>query len=398
MTIDITDTVGLAADPLGDTEDRRALRGTLRQLLARESPPERVRALDEASEYDHELHRGLGGLGLLAVGGPVELGGAGDVRDQIAVVEELASGPTTVAAMFVTQYIATQILGTSTVPEHRDALAAVMRGEGYVSFALSEADGGTDVARVMKTRATSVGGGYVLNGEKMWTSAATHASHIVVLADEHVGAVTARRHHDVRRAARRTGPEHQHDRHSRAPWLSTCILSFADVHVPEAHVLGGVDGGFRAVFPTLNRERLNSAAACCSVSRGGRVELARPYAEERTAFDRPIGGFQVLQHRLVDGFVALEEARGLLHRGGGDRSRRRKGRVPRGHGQAVGLVCRASRDPGRHAADGGCRLQSRAPDAALVPRRVRPGRSRQRATRSCATASASGCSGCRVSF
>lgn len=314
MTIDITDAVGLAADPLGDTEDRRALRETLRQLLARESPPERVRALDEASEYDHELHRALGGLGLLAVGGPAELGGTGDVRDQIAVVEELAAGPTTVAAMFVTQYIATQILGTSTVPEHRDALAAVMRGEGYVSFALSEADGGTDVARVMKTRATPVDGGYVLNGEKMWTSAATHASHIVVLARTSAwerspldGITTFVVPRDAPGLSISTIDT------LGLRGLSTCILSFADVHVPEAHVLGGVDVGFRAVFPTLNRERLNSAAALLGVARGA-LELARAYAQERTAFDRPIGGFQVLQHRLVDGFVALEEARGLLHR------------------------------------------------------------------------------------
>ena len=116
-------------------------------MLDKEAPPERVRALDESSQYDHELHRLLGSMGLLAIGGPPELGGTGDVRDQIAVVEELAAGPTTVAAMFITQYIATQILSSSTVAEHRDALDAVMRGDAYVSFALSEADGGTDGAR-----------------------------------------------------------------------------------------------------------------------------------------------------------------------------------------------------------------------------------------------------------
>jgi acyl-CoA dehydrogenase len=314
MRVDITDAIGREADPLGDNDARWALRETIRQLLARESPPERVRALDEASEYDHELHRTLGATGLLAIGGPAELGGTGDVRDQIAVVEELAAGPTTVAAMFVTQYIATQILSASAVPEHRLALDAVMRGDGYVSFALSEADGGTDVARVMKTRAARVDDGYVINGEKMWTSGATYASHVVVLARTSAwerspldGITTF----VVPRAAPGLGISTIDTLGLRG--LSTCVLSFSDVFVPQAHVLGAVDAGFRAVFPTLNRERLNSAAALLGVARGA-LELARTYAQERSAFDRPIGAFQVLQHRLVDGFVALEEARGLLHR------------------------------------------------------------------------------------
>jgi alkylation response protein AidB-like acyl-CoA dehydrogenase len=273
-----------------------------------------VRELDEASEYDHDLHRALGAMGLLAIGGPPELGGTGDVRDQIAVVEELAAGPTTVAAMFVTQYIATQILSGSAVPEHRDALDAVMRGDGYVSFALSEADGGTDVARVMKTRATRTDNGFVINGEKMWTSGATYASHVVVLARTSAwerspldGITTLVVPRDAPGLTISTIDT------LGLRGLSTCILSFSNVFVPEAHVLGAVDAGFRAVFPTLNRERLNSAAALLGVARGA-LELARTYAQERFAFDRPIGAFQVLQHRLVDGFVALEEARGLLHR------------------------------------------------------------------------------------
>ena len=311
---DLTDDVGAHADPVRDTDERRALRDTIRQVLERDSPPKRVHDLDERSEYDHALHRTLGEMGLLAIGGPADLGGAGDVRDQVVVVEELAAGPTTVAAMFITQYIATQILSSSTVPEHRDALARVMRGDGYFSFALSEADGGTDVARVMKTRATRHRDGFLLNGEKMWTSAASHADYIVVLARTSswerspLDGITT---FVVPRDA--SGLTITTIETLGLRGLSTCVLSFSDVFVPEAHVLGALDAGFRAVFPTLNRERLNSAAALLGVTRGA-LELSRAYAEERVAFERPIGSFQVLQHRLVDGFLALEEARGLLAR------------------------------------------------------------------------------------
>jgi acyl-CoA dehydrogenase len=314
MTVELTDAAGAAADPIGEPDTTRAVRETLRRVLAESSPSERIRHLDERAEYDHELHRILGGLGLLALGGPPDLGGMGDVRDQVAVVEELAAGPTTVAAMFITQYIGTQIVAPSTVPEHRDALARVMRGEAYMSFALSEADGGTDVARVMKTRATPQGDGFAINGEKMWTSAATHADYVVVLARTSAwerspldGITTFVVPRDAPGLTISTIDT------LGLRGLSTCILAFADVFVPREHVLGEVDRGFRSVFPTLNRERLNSAAALLGIARGA-LELAHDYAVDREAFGRPIGGFQVLQHRLVDGFLALEEARGLLAR------------------------------------------------------------------------------------
>jgi alkylation response protein AidB-like acyl-CoA dehydrogenase len=314
VTFDATELVEAALDPAADTDERRALRETIRRVVAEVSPPDRVQELDEASEYDVSLHRALGRIGLLELGGPRGIGGAGDVRDQVAVIEELAAGPTTVAAMFITQYIATQLLGASSVADHQDAVRAVMSGEAFLSFALSEADGGTDVARVMKTRATRVDGGYVINGEKMWTSGVRHASHVIVLARtggwerSPLDGITT---FVVPRDADGLTVSSIDTLGLRG--LSTSVLAFSDVFVPDEHIVGAVDQGFRSVFPTLNRERVNSAAALLGIARGALV-LARSYAQSREAFGRPIGSFQTLQHRLVDGFVGYEEARGVLHR------------------------------------------------------------------------------------
>ena len=303
-------------DPLADTPERAELRATLRQLVADVSPPERTRALDEAEQFDDELHAALAELGALAIGAPEHVGGTGDVRDQLVVVEELAAGPTSVAAFLIAHYAVVQVLASyGSTDEHRAILDDLLAGRTKLSFSMSEPGGGTDVARAMRTRATRrPGGGWVLDGQKMWTSGATLADHIVVLA--------------------RTTPIERSPVHgvtmflvpARAPGvtireidtfgihgMSTCEVFYDEVELPDDAVLGEVDAGMRQVFATINREGLNAAAACIGVGRGA-LELAVQYAKEREVFGKPIGAFQTPQHWLVDGAVALESARSLMVR------------------------------------------------------------------------------------
>jgi acyl-CoA dehydrogenase len=148
----------------------------------------------------------------------------------------------------------------------------------------------------------------------MWTSGAATAQHVVVLA--------------------RTSPVERSPVHgvtmflvpTDAPGvtirtidtfgihgLSTCEIFLDDVVVRDDDVLGEVDQGMRQVFATINREGLNATAACLGVGRGA-LDLAVAYAKEREVFGSPIGAFQVPQHWLVDGAVALESARGLMVR------------------------------------------------------------------------------------
>ena len=209
----------------------------------------------------------------------------------------------------------TQVLGTfGRTQEHEDLARALVAGAARCSFALSEPDGGTDVARVMQTTATADGDGWRIEGQKMWTSGATMASHVVVLA--------------------RTSPIERSPVHgvtmflvpTDAPGvtvrtidtfgihgLSTCEVFLDDVTVSGDAVLGEADRGMRQVFATINREGLNAAAACIGAGRGA-LELAVAYAQERQVFGKAIGSFQTPQHWLVDGAVALESARGLMGR------------------------------------------------------------------------------------
>ena len=317
-----SDTAGQALDPVSDAPERAELRRGVRQLIGDVSPEHRVHSLDESESFDDDLFRALAEMGILEIG----LNGAGDVRDQLVVLEELGAGPTSMAAFLIAQYAVAQVLqryGTS--PTHRRALERLLAGQGSGSFALSEPDGGTDVARVMQTTAVPDGkGGFVLGGHKMWTSGAVEADWIIVLArtspieGSPVNGVTM---FFVEQDS--PGLEVTTIDTMGIHGMSTCHVYLSDVRVRAENVLGEVGQGMRQAFATVNREGLHAAAASIGVGRGA-LSLAVEYARERKVFDKPIASFQVPQHWLVDGAVALESARSLMARaaeveaGGGD--------------------------------------------------------------------------------
>ncbi|MAG29951.1 MAG: acyl-CoA dehydrogenase [Deltaproteobacteria bacterium] len=303
-------------DPLTDSPERAELRRMARKLIEEISPNERTNELDESETFDELLYSKLAELGLLGIDAPEEFGGSGDVRDQLVLVEELAKGPTSMAAFMIAQFAVVQVLaGFGRTPEAREVLKALIAGQTRVSFALSEPDGGTDVARVMKTRAQPVrSGGFLLSGQKTWTSGAAEADWLVVLA----------RSSEIDRSPVEgitmfLVPTHLPGIEIRAidtfgiHSLSTCDVFLDDVEVAEDAILGDLDRGMRQVFATVNREGLNAAAATLGVGLGA-LELAVEYAKERSVFGKPVASFQVPQHWMVDAAVQLEAARSLMGR------------------------------------------------------------------------------------
>jgi alkylation response protein AidB-like acyl-CoA dehydrogenase len=302
-------------DPLADSAERAELRRTVGKLVDRVSPPERVRALDEREEFDEALFAELAAAGLLGIDAP-GAHGAGDVVDQLVVIEELATGPTSMAAFLIAHYAVVQTIGRyGRTDEHRALLAELVAGRVKASFALSEPAGGTDVARIMKTRAERRSdGGFVLSGQKLWTSGATLASWIVVLArttpltDRPIDGITM-----FLVPAGAPGVTIRTVDTLGIHGMSTCEIFFDGVELAPDAVLGDVDRGMRQVFATINREGLNAAAACIGVARGA-LDVAVRYVRERDVFGRPVGSFQVPQHWLVDSAIAIESARSLVHR------------------------------------------------------------------------------------
>lgn len=302
-------------DPIAETAERRQLRDTVRALVRDVSPHEHTQALDDAEQFDDELYARLAEMGVLAIDAPESAGGAGDLRDQMVVVEELAAGPTSMAAFLIVQYMIIQVLrGFASNDLQRQVLGELVQGRTKVSFSMSEPDGGTDVARAMKTRAVRTEHGWRINGTKLWTSGATRADWLVVIARTRaperssIDGVTM-----LLVPTSAPGVTVRDIKTFGIHGLSTCEIAFDDVEVGDEALIGVEHNGFRQAFATLNREGIIAAAACIGVARGA-LEYAAAYAKERQAFGKSIGSFQVPQHWLADAAVQLESARSLAAR------------------------------------------------------------------------------------
>ena len=307
--------MGTPEEVATDSPDQAGIRRLARSLVEDLAGPDRLCELDEAERFDEELYTALAQAGLIGLGADVSAGRDADPEHQIVVLEELAAGPTSMAVCLVVQYMGVRLLCSFGTDEQRmSLLAPLVEGCERVAFALSEADGGTDIARAMRTRARRTEEGWIVNGTKTWISGAATARHAIVLArtgpaDPSAidGISTFVVPLDSRGlTVRRLGTVAIHG-------LDTCEIIFDDVALDGQAILGEPDSGFRQVIATLNGERLNAAASALGIARGA-LTTATNYARERTAFGRPIGAFQALQHALADGAIKVEAARGLLNR------------------------------------------------------------------------------------
>lgn len=314
MDLPLTDGVGASADPIAEDAGRTELRRALRSMIERVSPPSRVRELDEEERFDDALHAALTDLGALGIGVEHAPEG-GDLRDQLVVIEELAAGPTSMAAFMIGHYAIVQALARfGTTHQQHEILDGLVSGRLRGAFALSEPAGGTDVARVMSTRAEVTDDGFRITGQKMWTSGATMADWIIVLA----------RTAPIERSAAdgvtmllvpagAAGLEIRPIDTFGIHGLSTCEVFLDGVEVPAQALIGDLHRGMRQAFASVNREGLLAAAATLGVGRAA-LALAVEHARSREVFGKALGAMQVPQHWLVDGAVALESARSLMAR------------------------------------------------------------------------------------
>ncbi|MEW1811900.1 acyl-CoA dehydrogenase family protein [Pseudarthrobacter phenanthrenivorans] len=298
-----------------EAPNNAALRRRVRALLAEHVSSERLRIFDEAEEYDLELFRLLGSAGLLALDSELH-GAAPSHAAQAVVLEELGAGPTSVGVSLVVQFMGLQLLHAHGSSEQRERFLAPLRtGDARVSFGLSEAEGGTDIARAMSTTATkNADGSYTINGAKKWIGGAMDCDFFILLARTSplshpaVDGITT---FLIPRSSPGIRTEEIATMGIRG--LAQCDVTLDNVRVGADCVLGDEGRGFRQVLDTLNGERLNGAAVALGIARGA-LDTAVAWAADRRAFGRPVGAFQALQHDLVDAAVKIEAARLLLQR------------------------------------------------------------------------------------
>jgi len=164
-------------------DEDEALRGTVRDLCAevtRSFPPE-VRARSW-SGFDAAFSRRLGAAGLLGLTLPKKYGGQerGPFARFVILEELLACGAPVAAHWIADRQSAPQILHFGTEAQREAHIPAICRGEKYYCIGMSEPGSGSDLASV-RTRAERIADGWLLNGQKIWTTNAHHDDYMIAL-------------------------------------------------------------------------------------------------------------------------------------------------------------------------------------------------------------------------
>src|SRR3712207_1178580 len=294
--------LGEMADTIRDTT-RRFADDRIKPLAAR---------IDEEDWFPKELWPEMGELGLHGITVAEEDGGLGlGYLEHVVAQEEVARASASIGLSYGahSNLCVNQIRRWANPEQKRKYLPKLISGEHVGSLAMSEAGAGSDVVG-MKLRADAVQGGYVLNGTKFWITNAQYADTLVVYAKTGEGSrgiTTFIIEKDM--AGFSIGQKIPKMGMRGSP---TAELIFNDCEVPEANVMGPVNGGVGVLMSGLDYERTVLAGIQLGIMQAC-LDTVIPYVRERKQFGKPIGSFQLIQAKVADMYVALNSARAYVY-------------------------------------------------------------------------------------
>lgn len=297
------------------SQEHQQLRDTIRDFIRREVPREDVRAADRDHRFPRELWQRLLDAHLMDWPLPVDAGGlGGDMLGTTIISEELSYGAFPLGVIYLTEaFSAVNSLARYGSPDQRRLLGELAAGRSFFAFSFTEPGGGQDVLGAMATRARVTPDGFALNGAKIFTTMASSADHLIVLARTSDG---AKRHHGLSMLVVPVSTPGVTIRElsTIAYWsTATCEVAFDDVHLGPDAVLGEVDRGWEQIVHSLDMEKVLIAAAGVGLGQAA-LDDATSYARQRHAFGRPIGAFQAIQHNLARSSAEIDAARLLTYK------------------------------------------------------------------------------------
>ena len=298
------------------TPEHAEIRRTLRAIIDRDINPH-VDKWEEAGIFPaHEVFKKLGNAGLLGINKPVEYGGMGlDYSYAMVMAEELGhihcgSVP---MAIGVQTDMATPALARYGSDELRQQfLAPSIAGDYVACLGVSEVGAGSDVAS-LKTTAKRVGGDWVINGGKMWTTNGTQADWMCLLANTGEGPV--HKNKSLICLPMKTKGVQVVKKLDKLGMRSsdTAQIFFDEVKVPARNLIGQEGMGFVYQMQQFQEERLWAGAGTlmgCDRIINATIE----YTRERKVFGRPLLDNQVIHFRLAELKSEVEALRSLVWR------------------------------------------------------------------------------------
>src|SRR6201997_3308456 len=291
------------------TPEREQLRKTVRAFTEREILPN-IDEWERTGDLPRELHRRAGATGLLGAGLPESAGGGGgDGADSVIVCEEVhqAGAPGGVwASLFTCGIAVPHMIASGNERQIETYVRPTLAGEKIGALAITEPGGGSDVGH-LRTAAVSDGGDYVINGAKTYITSGVRADYVVTAARTGgpgaagVSLIVVDKGTPgfvVTRKLEKMG------------WRSsdTAELSYTDVRVPKANLVGAENTGFAQIAQAFVSERIAMATQAYSSAQRC-LDITAQWCRDRHTFGRPLISRQTVQNTLAEMARRIDVAR-----------------------------------------------------------------------------------------
>ena len=293
------------------TEQQNMLRTMAREFLAGECPKSRTRELEkDVNGYDPGTWKRMAELGWMGLLLPEEYEGSGaGLMDMVVLMEEMGRNILPGPFFSTVALAALPIMDFGSKDQQSRYLPRIAIGETVWTLAINEEPSDSGVARV-RTSVQPADGAYVLNGKKTFVPYANVANHMLVLARMGNGRAPGKGPMLFIVNMKQPGIEV-----AVIPTITgetLCQVKFKNAMVSGDDVLGRAGDAENMVRQLLDKAALlkcaETSGACQAV-----LEMTIAYAKERQQFGKPIGTFQVIQHRLVDMLMQVEGLQYLVY-------------------------------------------------------------------------------------
>jgi len=298
--------------------DHQAIRDGVAAVV-RQFSDEYWLARDDDGEFPREFHRAMAEAGWLGITMPAEYGGAGlGVTEAAIMMHEVAShggGMSATSTVHINLFGPHPIVVFGTDEQKARWIPRLISGEDQCCFGFTEPDAGLNTTAI-KTFAEKVDGGYIVRGQKVWTSTAQVANKIMLLT-------RTTRLEDCKRPTDGitifyTDLDRSKIEVRRIPKMGrkavdSNAIFIDELFVPDCDRIGEEGRGFSYVLHSLNPERILVGIEAVGLGRGALARAAK-YARERSVFGRQIGQNQGIQHPLAENWTYLESAYWMIMR------------------------------------------------------------------------------------
>ncbi|MCE4613219.1 MAG: acyl-CoA/acyl-ACP dehydrogenase [Desulfurococcales archaeon] len=310
----------------GLREEERLFKESVSEFLRKEVG-EKWKAIDEQGFIPTELIHKMGEHGFFAIPIPEEHGGQGGsfLLAALAAEEIGYHDPSMSLAVFTLLNNAWPfVLYLYGSPEAKDRiLDTVAKGRGFFGIASTEPRGGSDVAGI-ETRAEKSGGGWIVNGEKIYISGVREAMEQLDVGGWLLLARTGKpeaRHRGITafclignyNGEKAKGLEYSILDTIGRHGISTGVLTLRNVKIANNMVVGSENKGFYIAMEGFNLARILVAAANVGAARWA-LERAVEWARGRTLFEKPIASFQGVSFPLAEVAAELESVKLLVYK------------------------------------------------------------------------------------